>query len=263
MELRRVTGPRSPFEGNAGRVIALVSVAILVAILKPWGGPSGTVSASPRPSLALATPSPSTTPPRIFDYHAFGPIEPKARWEIWPAGQLISFSFAMRVEGDPPPSTAPGGAPASPTPPAPMPTPTRPAGSAAPSATPEPGSYVWPGTTGPSAAAWPTEIRIPGASVLYVLGLSRPVDYAIEVMRMTRFDPDGSSHAVRVILGPSPWPDHFTIVGVGAEDGSGAMEPWPPGHYVLDVRIDPGSVGRSIDIFVDPVTDPAEPSIAP
>lgn len=256
IELRRVTGPRSPFEGKAGRLIAVVAVAILVAIIKPWGSSPVAVSPSASPSQTSTSPRPAATADRIFDYHAFGPIEPRARWEIWPAGQLISFSFAMRVEGDPLPSAAPAAAAT------PAPTQTRPGGSAAPTASGSAPPLEWPGTTGPSAAAWPSEIRVPGASVLYVLGLSRPVGYDVQIVRLTRFDPDGSKHPVHVVLGPSPWPDHFTIVGVGPDDDSYAMVPWPAGHYVLDVRIYPEVGTRSIEIFIDPVTDPV-PTIAP
>ncbi len=59
---------------------------------------------------------------------------------------------------------------------------------------------------------------------------------------MRRIGADGSVTPVRAILGTSPWPEHFTIIGYGPEDGPDAMQPWPAGTYRLELGIDPGAV---------------------
>ena len=250
-ELRPVAGPRSPFEGNAGRILALIVIGVVVAVVKPWGdgGTASTASPGPARSSTPSVAAPTTPAAVIYDEHAFGPIQPQARWEIWPAGRLISFSFTMRVADDPTPSTPPiaSAPPALP--------------SQSPGASASPAAYVWPGTE-TVAEAWPREVRVPGASILHVLGLSHPASATVDVVALLRFRDDGTTEAVPFLLGPSPWPDHFLIVGVAADAPQGGMQPWPPGHYRLDVTIGPAELRRSIDIYIDPAPEEV-PTLAP
>ncbi len=66
-------------------------------------GPGATATPTPTPS--------STALPRTYDFLAWGTNEPPPGWELWPAGTLSSFSFAMRIDvaprpvipGSPPP----------------------------------------------------------------------------------------------------------------------------------------------------------------
>jgi hypothetical protein len=54
-----------------------------------------------------------------------------------------------------------------------------------------------------------------------------------------------------VVLAPTPWPDHFTIVGISGAKGSPILGPWPPGRYRLDVLIQPGAITRSIGVVIE------------
>src|SRR6188508_2603352 len=104
-ELRRVTRPSSRTDRYVGRLAVIAGVAILIAIVKPWG----TDTAQPRvAAVPVATPSPTPTPspsrePRAYDFLAWGTNEPPPGWELWPAGTLSSFSFAMRIDVGPHP----------------------------------------------------------------------------------------------------------------------------------------------------------------
>src|SRR6476469_1019452 len=98
-DLRRVTLP-SRTDRHVGRLILPATVAILIAIAKPWGtdAPPPRVAAVP---VATATPTPtpsSTAPPRTYDVLAWGTNEPPPGWELWSAGTLSSFSFTMRID---------------------------------------------------------------------------------------------------------------------------------------------------------------------
>ena len=241
-ELQRVTGPSSPIHRRIGRLIAVLVVAILIAIAKPWGsspGPSAVVPPSVAPP-PTATPRPSASA-GTYDFLQFGTNEPPPGWELWPAGYLASFSYAMRIDmavrvAAPEATPGPSGAP---TPAPPRPTPL--------------------GT--PSAAgvpvAWPA-IRIPRGSALDLVGINRPLGYALRVDRLTRIGEDGAATPVRPLLAVSPWPNHFTTVGYAADQTGNGMISWPVGHYRLDLSIEPGGVHRSIDIVVE--GSPAAPS---
>src|SRR3954454_16855237 len=113
-DLTPVKGPPTPFEGRSAKVMALVIVALLVALIKPWGNgepaavlPPG-FSASPSAAPVVPpSPSPSRFDPLAnYDHEIFGVYEPLPRWELWPAGYLISFGYAIRIESTP--SGAPG-----------------------------------------------------------------------------------------------------------------------------------------------------------
>ena len=76
----------------------------LIAIVKPWGSPAAPAAVVPPPPPPTASPTarPSSGPD-VFDFLTFGTNEPPPGWEIWPAGNLSSFHFAMRIDavGDP------------------------------------------------------------------------------------------------------------------------------------------------------------------
>ena len=96
-------------------VAVIVALAILVAVVKPWtfGSPAGvTASPSPRPTASPSErPVPSVS--SVVDLSMFGP-EPPAEWELWPAGYLVSFGFALRIDSraPDPPSASPSPGPA-------------------------------------------------------------------------------------------------------------------------------------------------------
>lgn len=247
-ELRPVAGPSSPVQRHVRRVIVVVVVGLLIAIAKPWGNGIGPSTASvPAPTAGpTATPQPSpSTPAGGYDFLAFGTNEPPPGWELWPAGSLASYSYAMRIdmaaEAVPAAEPAGSGAPAS-APPTPAPTPL-----GTPSAAGVP-------------ASWPT-IRVPRGSVLDLVGINEPLGYAVHVTGLTRIEDDGSATQVRALLGTSPWPDHFTTVGYAPRATEDAMAPWPPGQYRLELTIDPGGVHRTLEIVVEgPASETLSPS---
>ena len=101
-ELRRVSGPPSRFDRHLGRSSRSSSSAVLIAIVKPWGGRRRHRSPSRQPDRRRRppspTPSPSVAATAVYDFLTFGTNEPPPRWEIWPAGNLASFPFAMRID---------------------------------------------------------------------------------------------------------------------------------------------------------------------
>jgi len=235
-DLKPVSRPPSLLDGRGGRVIALIGLAMIVAFLKPWG-PSG--AGTSQPSVASVpsptpTPSPSTsTSPspdlrdaysRRYDPRIFGDHELRPGWGLWPAGYLVSFGFAMHVE----PMNAPSGGP-SPTPPGP----------------PEPGS-----------PDWPAAIEIPYGNHLLLIGVNTPDGYSVADVRLTRHGADGGDVPVQIVRPLSPWPTHFSVIGIDAGYGGERTALWTPGRYRLDLVIGPGTVAHSIEILVDGVPDP-------
>jgi hypothetical protein len=194
----------------------------------------GRSSASPLPS---PTASPTARPserPDVFDFLTFGTNEPPPGWEIWPAGNLASFHFAMRIE-----LSATGGASAT----------------AVPIETPadRPG-------LGEVPSSWPT-IRIPVGSFLDLIGLNSPNGYTVPSATLSRLDV-GTSVPTRAVIGRSPWPDHFTVIGFAAAAGGVSMQAWPAGHYRLDVAIEPGHLIRTVEVVIEGPTPSSSPSTA-
>ena len=230
-DLRRVSGPSSRFDRQAGRIIVIAVVAILIAIVKPWGTPVRPSAFPVTTPRATASPSPpAAVRPPMYDFLTFGTNEPPPSWEIWPAGNLASFYFAMRIDLAARASDEPG-ATSTPTPIA----------LASPSGGPDPASVP---------SSWPT-IRIPAGTYLDLIGLNRPRGYGIAAITLTRINDDGTMTPAHAIVGKSPWPEHFAIVGFAAGDGTGAMEPWPAGQFRLEVVIEPGHVTRTVDVVID------------
>ena len=252
-ELRKVSGPSSPLDRHAGRIVAVVVIAVVIAIVKPWGAAVRPAPSS-RPQASRPARSPTSVAivrPRLYDFLSFGTNQPPPRWEMWPAGNLASFSFAMRVDLEPPATPSPGSS-------------GNPRVQPTPAATPIPvGSSGGSPSGGPIPDAWPT-IRIPVGSNLDLVGINSPLGYTVDVVSAQRIGDDGSTTPVRAILGTSPWPDHFTIIGYAPEDGPDAMQPWPTGTYRLELAIDPGAVIRDIDIVIEGAASPsASPASTP
>ena len=238
-ELRRVTGPPSSSDRTVWRLVALLVTGILIAVVKPWGGAPAAPAARVQPSPPVASPSAPTSTPSVTpagngplsDFLTFGTNEPPPGWELWPAGNLASFLFAMRIDMAPAPISGPS-----------------PATFGEASGAPRPGSHVSPSADIVIPDDWPT-IRIPSGSRLDLLGINHPAANSIDVVSFEKVgDPTGSTiHAVEAT---SPWPSHFAVIGV-APDGSNALEPWPAGEYQLDLRIGPGGISRSLVIVIE------------
>jgi hypothetical protein len=238
-ELRRVSGPGSGFDRHVGRIIALVVTAIVIAIVKPWGGPAAPAAVVPPPPPPTASPTavPSDRPD-VFDFLTFGTNEPPPGWEIWPAGNLASFHFAMRIE-----LSATGAASAT----------------AIPIETPAGSRGL-----GEVPSSWPT-IRIPVGSFLDLIGLNSPIGYTVPSATLSRLDAVVSVPTMAVI-GRSPWPDHFAVIGFAAAGGGASMQAWPAGHYRLDVVIEPGHLIRTVEVVIEgpgPSPSPTTASAAP
>lgn len=236
-DLKPVQRPSFFMDGRGGRVVVLIALAMFIAILKPWG-PS--VAAPQPPSIASvpsASPSPSPSPSpdlrdatsRQYDPLIFGDRELRPGWGLWPAGYMVTFGFAMHVE----PSAAPSGASAA------------------------PGQAIELG-----APTWPTAIEIPYGNHLLLIGVNTPEGYSIPEVRLTRHLNDGGSEDVAIVRPPSPWPSHFTVIGV--DDGYGTLRTalWAAGRYRLEVVIAPGMVQHAVEILVDGAPDP-DPSLPP
>src|SRR3954471_4411665 len=180
-DLRRVPLPSSRTDRYVGRLIAGVAVAIVIAVVKPWGGDNArqpvVAAATPTPTpTPTATPSASPTPgPKSYDFLAWGTNEPPPGWELWPAGRLSSFSFAMRIDVAPQLVASPA-AEGSLTPPD--------------SALPAP-SAVDAGVPVPIPETW-AKVDIPAGSSLELVAVNHPREYEVQIVGMTRLDPDGT-----------------------------------------------------------------------
>jgi hypothetical protein len=248
-ELHKVGGPPSRMDRNLGRIIVIVIAGVLVAIVKPWGGaieplavvtPTATPSPSPQPTAAF----------RRYDLLDFGVREPPPMWEVWSAGTLSSYSFALRI------ALAPDGL-ATPSPAA------GPASSPSETATPSASDGApAPGTDDVIPPTWPV-VRIPTGSHLELIAINRPLGHTIDVAKLVQVAADGSETAFQAVTATSPWPSHVTVVGLSADDGTDAMRPWPPGRYRLDLRIGPDSTVRSLEIVVDALPTEVAPGAAP
>jgi hypothetical protein len=241
-DLTRVPGPSSPLEGRMATVIALVAIGVLVAIAKPWGpGPAPAAKATSSPSPAATASATPLDPLTAYDHEVFGIHEPAPAWEIWPAGYLVSFGFAMRIDGTPSGSTEP---------------------SSTPSGVPRASGSPQPGPPGATVPVWPATIMVSAGSHLSMIGINTPLGVTIAGVRLSRVDADGGSTVVTTVRLQSRWPSHFTVIGI--DDGSGvdALDSWPPGRYRLELDIGPGGVQRTIAIGIDAPPDDLGPASA-
>jgi hypothetical protein len=153
----------------------------------------------------------------------FGDHELERTWGLWPAGYLTTLGFAMRAEPSPPPSPASGGPSSS------------------------------PGSSGPpDTPAWPDSISVRNGNHLLLIGVDTPLGFRVDGVRLTRDATDGSGREeVPIVLPPSPWPSHFTVIAVDSGFGLTRVAYWLPGRYHLELVIDPGGIERSIEIVVE------------
>lgn len=225
--LTRVPGPRSPFEGRSGRVIAIVVLGILVAIAKPWNPPSvATFSASPGPSAsgaAAASIAPDVAT-RTYDAASFGPRPPDPAWEIWAADQITRVRFVGPADGFNS-GTVPPSEPA--------------------------GNVVHGGPV----------IELGSADEITALGINRPAEMDLAAVRLWRFRDGGQPQRVPLHELSPPWPSRTFRVFVLRDPrlAAGTVLGWRPGLYRLDLLIDPADRIRSLMLVV---RDGAEPSYA-
>lgn len=112
--------------------------------------------------------------------------------------------------------------------------------------------------------AWPDAIDMPVGNHLLLIGVDTPVGFSVDGIRLTRYLPGSGTEDVLIALPPSPWPRHFTVIGI--DGGLGVKRPvfWTPGRYRLDLTIDPGAIQRSIEVRVEgPAVDGATASPGP
>lgn len=226
-DLKPVSRPAFLLDGRGGQVLAVIGLAIVIALLKPWGDPGAPtplpIAASvptPSPSPAASrTPDPLDVDSRPYDPLIFGDKELRATWGLWPAGYMVSFGFAMRAE----PSSPPAGGP-----------------SRGPTSLDE--------TAGP---IWPEAIDVPHGNHLLLIGVNTPVGFSLDDVRLTRNLADGRVEVVPIVRPPSPWPSHFNVIAVDDGYGTSRTAFWTPGLYRLDLVVDPGTIERSIEIRIE------------
>ena len=239
-DLQPVRPPRSRLQGHGALAGTLVFMAIIAAVIKPWGGPgdSPTLPFPSGPSTETTSgeaPRAEGPSPSGFDLRyrpeLFGGPEPLPGWGLWPAGYLVTFGFAAPL---PPVASAK---------PSPSVMPSRPARSAT------------PGQSSLPSLSWPVRLVMPEGSHLLVLGINTPVGYDVSKVDLRRYTAAGELSSVGIEQLPSPWPDHFTVIGIRSQAIDRHLEVWPPGRYRLDWTTDPGSIGQSIEIQVLPLPD--------
>ena len=260
-DLQPVRPPRSPFSGHGALIGSIVVIGVLLAAVKPWGGTGGPPAATLFPSAAVApsieAPDGSdaaVATPSEFDLRyrpdLFGP-EPPPRWGLWPAGYITTMGFVLPV----PPEASPGVRPSA--------RPSAPATASAPgSATASPPGSATTRPSSPSSSGapdWPARIDITEGNHLLVLGISTPVGYQVPEIGLFRSETDGTSSQVETEILPTPWPDHFTVIGIRGSAPDGSLRVWPDGDYRLDWRTEPGGIRQSIEIKIrsGPLESPA------
>ena len=245
-DLQSVRPPPTLLSGHGALIGGLLVVALLVAMLKPWG-PGETrptiAEATPRPTLSpTSTPGPQTGYSDLEnDPSIFGDSEPPAVWGLWPTGFLVTLGFVSQI-----PDGAPAAASVSP--------------SGGPSAAPGASAGSAPSAVGPSqpvpttpddgGPTWPARFDVPDRSHLLLVGIDMPRGFAVESATLERLAANGSLVAVPVERFPSPWPAQFAVVGLPPRANDRHLEVWSPGHYRLNLSFGPGGIRRSMDIVI-------------
>ena len=232
-DLRRVAPPGRRPDRWLPASVAVVAVVILIAVAKPWGGPSMPLAVVP---LVSTRPAETSRPPGRGRYNPalFGADAPDPGWQLWPAGYVVDFALAgpVPIEASGSGGTASSSPESAPSPVVPGPPPSPP----------------------PYGPAIP--IRIGQADNLVVLGINTPLDVEVVRIRLLRYE-GTRTVTVPVVVLPTPWPvGHFHVIGMAAPDGSDLLGAWRPGFYRLDLVIADGSVIRSVVVQIDPPSPP-------
>jgi len=239
-QLQPVPRAPSPVGGREGPLAVVLGLALLVAILKPWGPGADSEVQPPisRPSVSPSAPPASDGGASELRAELFGPFEPTPEWSIWPAGYLTSVLYverAPRVED---------GASAGPSV-------VGPKASASPSTRPAPSASPLQG------AEWPATIEVgPGDHLLW-LGINTPRGWSLDRAVLRRTGTYGGSIVVPTRRVPSPWPDHFTAIALASADADGGLAVWPAGVYSLELRVSPGDIRRILEIRIETLPDPS------
>ena len=234
----RVPGPSSPLEGRSAKVIAVIVIGVLVAIIKPWGtispGPASRPSSS-APESVEYRPQPSL--PTVAELRPGGLRDRTSPTPAGSSGRPATSSRSgsrSRIDTARPPDAvrrigrrrrhrAAGSAAAHADPLEARPTAGRPSGRP------------------PSLLVGQPPVAAGDQHAARLLGRRRsPV---------LRLDPETASRKSPIVRPPSPWPDHFTIVGVDQGERAGcASRAGRPASYRLVMRFSPGPIDRSVDI---------------
>ena len=224
---------RSLLERHLRPLSITIVAGLLLAIVKPWGGTGGPPQVTPvipSPPVPSASPSPDIGyAGRAYDASIFGRHEPEAVWAIWPAGYLTTFVFVVQVPGvagQPAPSASRG------------PQPGRPPASQSPRPAPQ------------ADPSWPSVFDVPEGNHLLLIGINTPRGFGATTVALTRLSSGGRGTPIFIERQKSPWPDHFTVIGMPSESGDALLKVWPPGRYRLDLVFDPGAISRSIEIRI-------------
>ncbi len=228
-DLKPVSRPSFLLDGRGGLVLVVVGLALVVAFLKPWGS-NGHVGgrAHPRGRCDALADRRRRHGPRIHwtrrpgrtTHSIFGDHELRATWGLWPAGYMVSFGFAMNMEPSSPPSPTGG------------------------SSSSSPGA--------PDDSRLAGGHRHPAGNHLLLIGVDTPIGFSVDDIRLVRqYRAAGGTVPVRVVLPPSPWPSHFTVIAVDGGYGVERTAFWTAGRYRLDLALGPGTIERSIEIRVE------------
>ena len=237
-DLTPVKGPPTPFEGRSAKVLALVVIALLVALIKPWGSGSGRRPApggrEPRRATPVARAGESdahstrsrTTTTRSSGSTSRSRAGSCGRPAISCRSATRSGSRARRRRRPPRhPAPSPGASASAIRARRPRssvvgagrrPAPSRDAGPM-PTGAPADGEPIWPAT-----------IRITDGNHLGLIGVNMPLGYRVTGIGVFRTT-DGADEPLDVITPASDWPSHFTIIALADESRSEAIERWPPG----------------------------------
>jgi hypothetical protein len=210
----------SPFGGRGGTVAALVGIALLLAVVKPWGSATDRTGPSPSPSAGPSAAATLSVGRDAAGVDFFGPFEPTPEWSIWPAGYFVSVMYVAR---------APDGAPR---------------------------ASHGPASTPPPALAWPARIDVGPQDHLLWLGIDTPRGRTLDSAVLRRVDRDRTERLVATRLIASPWPSHFSVVALAGGSADGALAVWQAGDYDLELAVSPGDVRRTIKIHIRTLAGP-------
>lgn len=211
-QLDRVPGPRSPLEGGAGWVAAIVGIALVLAIAKPWGDGSPTAIWSPPPTTS-GRPAALTDGAGAVSYDpAAYPVEPPpAAWAIVTTEGAVPLDFLAREAG-------------------------------------QGGDGI--GSTADTIVSGPV-VPVGAGGPLVSLAIAHPAETEIRAVRLWRLDDGREPVRIELGPVAAPWPDApVTVLARPAEGALELVRPWDPGLYRLDLLIGPDVRARSVMLTV-------------